>query len=96
MWEAEFFNRGGRKVLTIGTPLAGSHPETVVNIDADGVVLTRDGQRVSSVYALADAFNAVLGEVVAAASDHRMLLVKVQHPMRVPQSVTCIFVHARS
>ena len=91
LWEAEFFNRGVGTVLTIGTPLAGSLPEAVVNIDADGVVLTRDGQRVSSVYALADAFNAVLGEVVAADSEHRMLLVKVQPPMRVPQSVTGIY-----
>ena len=91
LWEAEFFNRGVGPVMTIGTPLAAALPESIVNVDAGGHVVDRAGAPVSADYALVDSLNAVFGDQIAADVDHRMALVKVQPPMRIPQTITGIY-----
>jgi hypothetical protein len=91
LWENEFFNRGIGDVITLGTPLAGSLPETIADVDVNGLVIDRSGQKVRSEFALADGFNLVLGEEVAVDREHRMSLVRVAQPMRIPQTLTGVF-----
>jgi hypothetical protein len=91
LWEAEFFNRSVGDVLTISAPLAASLPETVVDIRPDGRVVDRAGTPVTAEFALVDSFNAVLGTMVAEDAEHRMELVKVEPPMRVPQTIAGIY-----
>jgi hypothetical protein len=91
LWENEFFNRGVGDVVTLGTPLAGALPESIADVDKDGLVIDRSGQRVQSEYALVDAFNLVLGEEIGADREHRMSLVRVAQPMRIPQTLAGVF-----
>lgn len=91
LWQAEFFNRAVGSVLTIGAPLAGALPETVVNINPDGSVVDRSGHPVSATHALADSYSPVIGSVIARDNVHRMQVVEVDPPLRVAQLVTGIF-----
>ena len=85
LWESEFFNRGVGPVLTMGGPLPGALPETVVNIESTGRVVDRSGNPVTAEYALVDALAPVVGPVLAADSAHRMALIRVVPPVRVSQ-----------
>ncbi len=91
VWEAEFFNRGVGKVVTLGAPLAGALPDTIADVDKDGLVIDRSGKQVQSEYALVDAFNLVMGKEVAIDSEHRMALIRVAEPMRIPQTLAGVF-----
>ena len=91
LWEDEFFNRGVGAVWTIGTPLAGSLPETVVNIEPSGRVVDRNGDPMVAEFALVDAFSPVDGERIAVDEAHRMVLLKVHPPLRIPETLTGVY-----
>jgi hypothetical protein len=91
LWEAEFFNRSVGSVYTLNAPLAGSLPETVVQVDAQGRVLDMPGNPVVAEYALADRFNMVEGAIVASDDEHRMAVVKVDVPMRIPERLAGVY-----
>jgi hypothetical protein len=91
VWQAEFFNRSVRRVLTIGVPLAGNLPETVVNVAADGAVENRDGFRESAQYVLTDSLTAVDGRVVARDPRYGMVLLETGGPLTAYGTATGIY-----
>jgi hypothetical protein len=91
IWQAEFFNRSVGDVLTIGTPLAGGLPETVVNIRANGQLVDRNDFPIEADYVLTDSLTGVVGGEVAADRIHGMRLVKVGGPVRVYSTATGVY-----
>ena len=91
VWQAEFFNRAPAAVYTIGTPLAGGLPDTVVNLEADGGVVDRSNNPVSSSYVLTDSLTAVEGSVIARDVQHGMVLLQTSGQIRVLGSATGIY-----
>ena len=91
IWQAEFFNRSVGDVLTIGTPLAGGLPDTVVNIRADGHLVDRNGFPIEAEYVLTDSLTGVVGGELAADRAHGMRLVKVGGPVRVYSTATGVY-----
>ena len=91
VWQLEFFNRAPKMVYTIGTPLAGALPDTVVNVQADGFVVDRSENPVSSSYVVADAFTAVQGEVMARDVEYGMVLYRTEGQVRVLGTVEGVY-----
>jgi hypothetical protein len=91
LWQLEFFNRSVGDVLTIGAPLAGNLPETVVNLTPAGGVTTRDGFPLEASFVVADSYSSVVGDRIAADPEHRIELVRVDGPLKVAQNVVGLY-----
>jgi hypothetical protein len=83
VWQAEFFNRSIGPVFTIGTPLAGGLPDTIVDVGPEGAVIDRANRPVSSGYVLTDSFTGVDGVTVARDAAYGMVLIETKGPLRV-------------
>ncbi len=91
VWQAEFFNRSVGNVLTLFAPLAGGLPDTVVNVQADGVLVDRNAVRVSEDYVFSDSFTRINGTVVAEDQRHGTVLTKTMGTVVLEETVTGVF-----
>ena len=87
IWENEFFNRALGNVYTIGSPLPGQLPETVVVITNDGSVTDRAGNPLAGEFVLSDASVHLDGDVVAEDQARGMTVMKTSGPWRVSEAV---------
>ena len=84
LWENEFFNRSVRKVYELGSPIGGGLPATEVSVDE------RTGELVPHAraqYALTDEAVPLAGTVVARDRPKKMVLLRVDGPLRETQLV---------
>lgn len=92
IWENEIFNRSLGTTYSTGEPLPGDLAETPVRIDPrSGVLVTKTGHVVDAQYALTDTSLALGGSVLAQDPYKRMLLYKVNGPLRQVSSVTGVY-----
>ncbi len=91
VWQAEFFNRSVGNVLTLFAPLAGGLPDTVVNVQADGVLVDRNAVRVSEDYVFSDSFTRISGTVVAEDQRHGTVLTKTMGTVVLQETVAGVF-----
>jgi len=87
IWENEFFNRSVGSVFTIGVPLPGQLPETVVVVGNDGLVTDRAGNPMQGEYVLSDASVHLMGTVVAADAARGMEVVQTSGQWGIMDSV---------
>jgi hypothetical protein len=82
VWENEFFNRSVGDVYTTGPAVPGGLAQTPVRVDrGTGYVLSPTG-RVGAEHVLTDASTALDGEVVAEDERKRLLVYRVDGPLR--------------
>jgi hypothetical protein len=92
IWENEIFNRSLGTIYSTGQPLPGDLAETPVKIDRQsGDLVTRDGRPVRSPYVLTDSSLSLKGSVVAEDANKRMLLYRVNGPLRQISSVEGVY-----
>jgi len=92
IWENELFNRSVGTVYSTGAPLPGDLPETPVTISkATGVLVDPEGHVVRARYALADTSLALKGRVIARDVPKRMVLYRVNGPLRQVSRVTGVY-----
>jgi hypothetical protein len=92
IWENEIFNRSVGTVYATGPPLPGDLAETPVTISrASGVLVGPGGHVVRARYALADTSLALEGKVIAQDVNKRMVLYRVNGPLRQVSRVTGVY-----
>jgi dolichyl-phosphate-mannose-protein mannosyltransferase len=91
VWENEFFNRRLGTVYATGPPLPGDLAETPVKISPLTGKLLADGRPVRAQYALADTSLALEGKVVAQDVNKRMVLYRVNGPLRQVSRVSGVY-----
>ncbi len=92
IWENEIFNRSVGTVYATGPPLPGDLAETPVTISrASGVLVGPGGRVVRARYALADTSLALEGKVIAQDVNKRMVLYRVNGPLRQVSRVTGVY-----
>ena len=78
----EFFNRSVREVYTLGGPMPGGLPETVVTVDEEtGEIVRPDGSVVRAAYAYTDGSVALDGQPIDADSGLGLTLYRVGGPL---------------
>jgi hypothetical protein len=91
VWENEFFNRSVGTVYATGPPLPGDLAETPVRISPLTGKLLANGRPVRTQYALADTSLALEGTVVAQDVNKRMVLYRVNGPLRQVSRVSGLY-----
>jgi hypothetical protein len=92
IWENELFNRSLGTVYRTGEPLPGDLPETPVTVSrTTGDLVTSRGRTVRTPYVLADTSLALKGKVIARDVPKRMVLYRVNGPLRQISRVSGIY-----
>ncbi len=91
VWENEFFNRSIQLIYSIGVPMPGGLPDTVVNANPNGSIVNRPGFPVAADYVLVDFSTSVVGTVIARDAGTGMTLVRASGPLRLSQAVSGVY-----
>jgi len=91
VWQNEFFNRTVGSIYTIGVPMPGNLPDTVVNVAPSGDVVDMNAFPVKAKFVLVDTSTQVAGEVVAYDPGTKMSVVAASTPLRLDQYITGVY-----
>jgi len=92
IWENEIFNRSLGTIYSTGGSLPGDLAETPVRIDrSSGNLVTKSGQVADAQYALTDTSLALKGAVLGRDQLKRMVLYKVNGPLRQIEGVRGVY-----
>lgn len=91
VWQNEFFNRTVGSIYTIGVPMPGNLPDTVVNVTSNGDVVDVNAFPMKAKYVLVDTSTQVAGDVVAYDPGTQMSVVAASAPLRLEQYITGVY-----